>query len=74
MKFNEWLKEHDEFSCVGPSMEPQIAVDFLREYLLGKDFCIPYRASTEQVNSLIVLEILMKYSKRFRKELREEEG
>ena len=73
MNFIDWLKEHEEKdNILAPSMDAQTAVNFLCDYLLGEDFCIMYPASTGQANTEIVGEILHKYSKRFRKEVRAE--
>ena len=73
MNLIEWLKEHDEKgNILAPSMDAQTAVNFLCDYLLGEDFCIMYPASTGQANTEIVCEILQKYSKRLRKEIRAE--
>ena len=71
MNFFEWLEEHnDKLNIFPPSMDAQTAVNFLCEYLLGEDFYIPYPASRGQANTEIVWEILERYSKRFRKEIR----
>lgn len=71
MNIIEWLKEHGEKdNILAPSMDAQTAVNFLCDYLLGDDFCIMYPASNGQANTEIVCEILQKYSKRLRKEIR----
>lgn len=71
MNLLNWLEEHnDKLNTLAPSMDAQTAVNFLCEYLLGEDFYIPYPANRGQANTEIVCEILEKYSKRFRKEIR----
>lgn len=68
-KFTEWLK-NDSIDCgvCDPPMEAQKAIDFLQNYLLGEDWYVTVPESTQQVNTVIVFEILMKYSREFRKE------
>lgn len=46
-------------------------IDILRSYLLGNDWYTVDPLSKEQTNTEIVYDILRKYSKKFRKELRE---
>ena len=73
MNLIDWLKEHDEKdNILAPPMDAQTAVNFLCDYLLGEDFVIMYPASNDQANTEIVCEILHKYSKRLRKEIRAE--
>lgn len=68
-KFTEWLK-NDSIDCgvCDPPMEAQKAIDFLQNYLLGEGWYVTVPESTRQVNTVIVFEILMKYSRKFRKE------
>jgi hypothetical protein len=69
MKFYNWLKDHtDPKNIFAPPMEAQTAVDFLIDYLLGEDWCVVDPISTQQINTQAVFEILLKYSKKFRKE------
>ena len=68
----KWLKEQNETVNEGnicpPSLEPQTAIGFLKDYLLGEDWCTVNPISQEQINVEIVFEILFKYSKRFKRE------
>ena len=68
----KWLKEQNETVNKGnifpPLLESQMAIDFLRTYLLGEDWYTVNPISQERVNTEIVFEILFKYSKRFKKE------
>lgn len=69
-QFTDWLEnEAEDCGILTPSMEAQQCVDILCDYLLGRDW---YSTSgvtcTSQVNTEIVFEILIKYSKEFRKE------
>ena len=68
----KWLKEQNETINKGnifpPPLEPQMAIGFLKEYLLGEDWYTVNPISQEQINTEIVFEILFKYSKRFKKE------
>ena len=68
----KWLKEQNETINKGnifpPPLEPQMAIGFLKEYLLGEDWYTVNPISQEQVNTEIVFEILFRYSKRFKQE------
>ena len=62
----EWLKNQKDYGMCHPPMDAQQALYFLAEYL-----DVPYTdmpETTEQTNTHVVLEILNKYSRRFRKE------
>ena len=66
IKFTEWIDNQEDYGMCNPPMKAQQAIYFLFDYL-----DIPYDVmpeSTEQTNTHIVFEILMKYSKKFRKE------
>jgi hypothetical protein len=71
-QFTYWL-EHEAKDCglCDPPLEAQKAIQFLKNYLLGENWYVVTSESTEQVNSAIVWEILRKYSKEFRKELKQ---
>ena len=68
-QFTYWL-EHDAEDCglMQPPLNAQKALDFLQKYLLGEDWYIVNPVNTEQGNSQIVHEILMKHSRIYRKE------
>lgn len=68
-QFTYWL-EHEAKDCglCDPPLDAQKALQFLTDYLLGENWYVAMSESTEQVNSVIVWEILNKYSKEFRKE------
>ena len=68
-QFTYWLK-HDAEDCgiMPPPLEAQKAVNILKDYLLGENWYIADPVSTEQCNAQIVHEILMKYSREYRKE------
>lgn len=74
MKFSEWVKHQNATVNKGnifpPALDAQLAVDFLQKYLLGEDWYTVNPISTVQINTVIVYEILWKYSRKFRKELR----
>jgi hypothetical protein len=70
-KFYDWMDENDDPENIfNPPMDAQTAVDLLKDYLLGEDWYNVDPVSTEQINTEIVYEILMKYSHKFRKEFR----
>ena len=68
-KFTEWLK-NDSIDCgiCDPPMNAQLAIHFLCDYLLGEGWHVTIPESQKQVNTAIVFEILMKHSRKFRKE------
>jgi len=71
MTFAEWLDKEwakDSENICPPPLEPQQAVNFLKDYLLGEYWYSTMPMSTKQINTEIVYKILKKYSKRFRKE------
>lgn len=51
-----------------PPMGSDESLKFLRIYLLGEDWYSPNPLSQEEINAEIVHEILLKYSKKYRKE------
>ena len=67
-KFFEWLEEQPDYGLCNPPITSEVALEFLHDYLLGEDFYDATPESAEQVNTAFVVEILHKYSKRFRKE------
>lgn len=70
-KLTDWMR-NDAKNCgiFAPPMESNMAIDFLRRYLLGEDWYSLSPVSTEQINTEIVHEILLKYSRKYRKEYR----
>ena len=73
MTFTEWLLQEtakDEDNILPPPLEPQLALNFLREYILGEDWYSANPVPTAQINTEVVEEILYKCSKRYRKEVR----
>lgn len=70
--FTEWLKsQKDPENILPPELDFEKAIQFLKNYLLGEDWYVNYSGSTKQINTEIVYDILKKYSKKFRKELKE---
>lgn len=67
--FTDWL-ENDSIDCgiMSPPMEAEKALSFLTDYLLGENWYVVDPISPKQVNTNIVHEILLKYSKKYRKE------
>lgn len=56
-----------------PPIDSNLALKFLKDYLLGEDWYVAYSAPSSQINTEIVYSILKSYSKKFRKELKREE-
>ena len=68
----DWIIENeDPDNFCDPPLEPQLAIQFLCDYLLGENWYVVMPESTKQVNAAIVDNILMKYSKKYRKEVKE---
>ena len=67
--FTYWLK-HDAEDCglMQPPLKAQKALGFLCDYLLGEDRYVVNPVNTEQCNTQLVHEILLKYSKEYKKE------
>lgn len=63
-------KKTNEGNIFPACIHPQIALDYLRKYLLGEDWYVNDPIATEQVNAAVVNDILYKYSSRYRKELK----
>ena len=73
VSFTEWLKlenSKDPANTLPPELDFEKAIYFLKNYLLGEDWYINYLGSAKQINTDIVYDILRKYSKKFRKELK----
>ena len=51
-------------------VQPQLAIDILAEYLLGDDVYSSCKWPQENKNTLLVYEMLTKYSRKFRKEFK----
>lgn len=71
MEFQKWLDENwEKDNMFPPLLEPQTALNFLEEYLLGEDWYILSPLTTRQANCEVVHNILYKYSKKYRKEIK----
>lgn len=71
--FTEWLTNElykDSENMLPPKLSDKQTLVFLREYLLGSDWCVIDPISQEQFNTMLVDDILYKYSKKYRKECR----
>jgi hypothetical protein len=68
-QFTRWLKyEAKDCGLMQPPLEAQKAVDFLQTYLLGEDWYVVNPVNTEQANTQVVHDILMKLSRAYRLE------
>ena len=73
VSFTEWLKlenAKDPDNILPPGLDFEKAIYFLKDYLLGEDWYISYSGSAKQITTDIAYDILKKYSKKFRKELK----
>lgn len=61
--FNKWLRENwEKDNIFPPPLDAQIAIDFLSEELLGKNWYVSAPIHTKQVNTVIVDEIIKTYA------------
>lgn len=68
-QYTFWLRyKAKDCGIMQPPLNAQLGIDFLKDYLLGEDWYVVNPVSAEQCNSEVVHEILMKYSKQYRKE------
>lgn len=68
-QFTFWLEyKARDMGLMQPPLNAQLAVDFLKNYLLGEDYYVIDPVNTEQCNAQIVHDILWKYSRGYRKE------
>ena len=71
MKYTEWLNANwEKDNMFPPCLDPQKALLFLEQYLLGEDYCIVNPMPNIQANSEVVHDILYRYSKKYRKEFK----
>lgn len=72
MTYTEWLdKNWEKDNMFPPALDAQLALQFLKDYLLGEDWYVVNPLGQEQINSEMVAEILSKYSKKYRKEVKQ---
>ena len=73
-KFNNGFKpmilnlEDKSYGVCPAPMSATVALDILSSYLLGDDFCINMTVSPDQATSVVVQNILFKYSKKWKKD------
>lgn len=65
IELNKTINKDNIFA---PPISDREALMFIKDYLLGEDWYSYNPIHYEQINTEMVFEILMKYSKRFRKE------
>ena len=71
ISFTKWLDDNwEKNNMFCPNLDAQLALDFLKNYLLGEDWYVTAPLSQEQINTEIVNDILLKYSKEYKKERR----
>lgn len=68
-QFTYWLEyEAKDCGILQPPLDAQKALNFLKDYLLGENWYVVNPVNTDQCNTQIVHEILLKYSSDYRKE------
>lgn len=69
--FTEWLDKQQDYGLCEPPMTLQEFEDFIEEYLLPDNYiCTSIASTVSQCRTAILFDILMDYSKKFRKEWR----
>ena len=67
--FTEWLDKQPDYGLCEPPMTLQEFEDFIEKYLLPDNYICDSLASTvSQCRTVILFDILIDYSKKFRKE------
>lgn len=66
----DWVDEHtkDKGAFYCPAMDAQQAINMLTDYLLGDAWYIVDPVTTAQTNTIVVHDILERYSKQYKKE------
>ena len=68
-QFTFWLRYRaEDCGLMQPPLPDALALDFLRNYLLGEKWYVENPVNHEQRNTQMVHEILYKYSRKYRKE------
>ena len=68
MKITEWLNNQENYGMCNPPMDAQTAINFLADYLEISDNVMS--ESVQQTNTYYVCEILSRYSKKYKKEIK----
>lgn len=66
----EWLIENNKYGIFYPPMKAEMFIDYIKDYLLWEDWYTINPVNAEQVYTEILVEVLEKYSKRFKKEIK----
>lgn len=73
--FAKWLYEQEldanKDNILAPSINAQRGLQFLIHYLLGDNWTVNYPAGQEQINTEAIHDILYKYSKQYRKDIKQ---
>ena len=68
-QFTFWLKyKAKDCGIMQPPCTDVLALQFIKDYLLGEDWYVANPVNHEQCNSQLIHEILYKYSREYRKE------
>lgn len=64
----DWIRNRQGDNLFYPPMKSEEFIDFIKDYLLDEDWYVINPVSAEQVYTEILLAVLEKYSKKFKKE------
>jgi hypothetical protein len=68
-QFTYWLRNKaEDCGLMQPPCSDALALQFIKDYLLGEDWYVVNPVNHEQCNSQLVHELLYKYSRAYRKE------
>lgn len=71
-QFTYWLEnEAEDCGIMQPPLPAQKAISFLIDYLLGENWYVVNPVNAEQCNTQAIHEILLRYSKEYRKEYKQ---
>lgn len=66
----DWLNARNNFGICYPPMKAEEFVEFIKDYLLNENWYTVNPVSNEQVYTSILIDVLDRYSKKYKKEKR----
>lgn len=66
----DWLNARNNFGIFYPPMKAEEFVEFIKDYLLNENWYTVNPVSNEQVYTEILIDVLDRYSKKYKKEKR----
>ena len=66
----DWLNVRNNFGIFYPPMKAEEFIEFIKDYLLNENWYTVNPVSNEQVYTEILIDVLDRYSKKYKKEKR----